>query len=117
MTEIRRWQPTVRMHQAVAHGGLLFTAGQCAEANPDADAQGQAEEILGRIDRLLADAGTDKSRILSASIYLADMSDFAAMNRAWDAWVAPGEMPARTTIEAKLTDPRFAVEIGVIAAL
>jgi enamine deaminase RidA (YjgF/YER057c/UK114 family) len=73
--------------------------------------------ILARIDKLLAEAGTDKTKLLSANIWLVDISKFAEMNEVWDAWVAPGAAPARATVESKLAAPQFAVEIGVIAAL
>jgi enamine deaminase RidA (YjgF/YER057c/UK114 family) len=76
----------------------------------------QTREILATIDKLLAEAGTDKTRILSATIYLADMATFAEMNTAWDAWVAPGATPARATVEAKLAAPSYTVEIACIAA-
>jgi enamine deaminase RidA (YjgF/YER057c/UK114 family) len=117
MTVIDRWQPTIRMNQAVAHAGVLYTAGQVAQDNPGASVGEQTAEILGRIDALLAAAGSDKSRILTASVYLANMGDFDAMNRAWDAWVAQDAKPARTTIEARLTEPCYSVEISVIAAV
>lgn len=117
MSKIRRWHPTNRMNQAVAHAGLVYTAGQVAQADPFARVEAQTREILGRIDVLLAEAGTDAAHILTACVYLADMADFEAMNRAWDAWVAKDHMPARTTIEARLTEPHFRVEISVVAAL
>jgi len=116
MSEIKRFHPTARMHQMVAHNGLVFTAGQCAEATMGQNATEQTVEILTRIDSLLREAGTDKTRLLSATIYLADIADFDAMNKAWDAWVSPDGKPVRATVEARLTDPGFKVEIAVIAA-
>ena len=80
------------------------------------NATDQTVEILERIDRLLREAGTDRTRLLSATIYLADIADFDAMNQAWDAWVAPDGKPVRATVEARLTDPGFKVEIAVVAA-
>lgn len=117
MTDIRRLHPTVRMHQAVAHNGVLYTAGQVAQNNPGAPVAVQTAEVLQRIDDLLADAGSHKGRILSANLYLADMADFDAMNSVWDAWIDPDGKPARTTVQALLTDPQFTIEIGVIAAI
>jgi enamine deaminase RidA (YjgF/YER057c/UK114 family) len=104
------------MSQAVAHGGLVFLAGQVA-ADPAQDIAGQTRQILGQIDALLAEAGSDKSRILSATIWLADISTFAEMNSVWDAWVIPGSTPARATVEARLAGPDFKVEIAAVAAL
>lgn len=105
-----------RMSQAVVHGKTVYVAGQVA-ADPRADVTGQTEQILGQIDRLLQEAGTDKTRILSANVWLADIKTFADMNKAWDAWVAQGHTPARATTEAKLAAPEFRVEIACIAAL
>ncbi len=81
------------------------------------DAEGQTADILRQIDALLAEAGTDKSRLLSATVVLADIADAAAMNRAWDRWLDPAAKPARMTIEARLVDPRWRVEITGVAAL
>ena len=96
-------------------GRLVYLAGQVAE-NRKADITLQTRSVLEQVDRLLAEAGTDKSRILSATIYLADMSDYAAMNEAWDAWVPPGDTPARATVEARLAHPEYKVEMQVVAA-
>jgi enamine deaminase RidA (YjgF/YER057c/UK114 family) len=90
-------------------------AGQVAD-DPNADVGGQTKQILGKIDALLAEAGTDKTRILSANIWLRDIATFAQMNAAWDAWVPQGNTPARATVEAKLASPNLLVEIAVIAA-
>jgi enamine deaminase RidA (YjgF/YER057c/UK114 family) len=116
MTDIERWHPTARMNQMVAYNGLVFTAGQVAEENAGNSVTEQTSEILRNIDSLLAEAGSDKSRILSATIYLADIASFAEMNTVWDAWVAPDGKPVRATVEARLAGPQFAVEIAVIAA-
>jgi len=116
MTGIRRFHPTNRMNQAVVHAGLVYTAGQVAPG-ARADVEEQTREILARIDALLDEAGSDRRHILTANVYLADIADFDAMNRAWDAWVTTDQMPVRTTVEARLTEPRFKVEIGVVAAL
>ena len=116
MTEIKRWHPTARMNQMTAYNGLIFTAGPVAEENAGKSVAEQTTEILRTIDSLLAEAGSDKSRILSATIYLADIASFAEMNSVWDAWVSPDGKPARATVEARLTGPDYAVEISVIAA-
>ena len=116
MTEIKRRHPTARMNQMTAYNGLIFTAGQVAEENAGKSVAEQTTEILRTIDGLLAEAGSDKSRILSANIYLTDMASFAEMNSVWEAWVARDAMPARATVEARLTGPEYAVEISVIAA-
>lgn len=105
------------MSQAVVHGGVVYTAGQVARNARGEDAAKQTQDILAAIDALLAEAGTDKSRVLSANIWLADIGDFAAMNKVWDAWVPEGETPARACVESKLASPEYIVEIGVIAAL
>jgi enamine deaminase RidA (YjgF/YER057c/UK114 family) len=113
---IRRIKPGARMSMAVAHGSTLYLAGQVAD-DTSADVKGQTQQILAKIDRLLAEAGTDKTKLLSANIWLASMSNFAAMNEIWDAWVAQGHTPARATVESKLAGPQYLVEIGGIAAL
>ena len=96
-------------------GRLVYLAGQVAE-DRDADITAQTRSVLDQIDRLLAEAGSDKQHILSATIYLADMKDYAAMNAVWEAWVVKGETPARATVEAKLAHPSYRVEIQVVAA-
>jgi len=103
------------MSQAVVHGTTVYLAGQVA-ADPSQDVAGQTRQILGQIDALLAEAGTDRSRILSANIWLADVSTFAQMNSVWDQWVDPAHPPARATVEARLAAPQYKVEIAVIAA-
>jgi enamine deaminase RidA (YjgF/YER057c/UK114 family) len=112
---VRRIDVGPRMSQAVVHGNTVYLAGQVA-ADPKADVTGQTEQILGQIDRLLKEAGTDKTKILSANIWLADMSTFADMNKAWDAWVSKGNTPARATVESRLAAPDYKVEIACIAA-
>lgn len=114
---IKRIDAGKRMSQAVVHNGTVYLAGQVALDAPGKSVAEQTTAILGRIDKLLAEAGTDKSKLLSATIWLVDMSKFGEMNEVWDAWVAPGAAPARATVESKLAAPQFAVEIGVIAAL
>jgi enamine deaminase RidA (YjgF/YER057c/UK114 family) len=104
-----------RMSQAVVHGNTVYLAGIVA-SDPTADVKGQTEQILARIDTLLAEAGTDKTKILSANIWITDMSTFGEMNAAWDAWVSPGNTPARATVESNLAAPEYRVEIMVQAA-
>jgi enamine deaminase RidA (YjgF/YER057c/UK114 family) len=104
------------MSQAVLHAGFAFLAGQVAD-DPSRDVKGQTEQILAKIDRLLAQVGSDKTRILSASIWLADYKTFNEMNEVWDAWVPEGDAPARACVESKLAFPQYTVEIGVIAAV
>jgi enamine deaminase RidA (YjgF/YER057c/UK114 family) len=103
------------MSRAVSFGGVLYTSGQVdAEA---VDVQGQTSNILARIEKLLEDAGTTRSRILSTNIWLADIATFDEMNAVWDAWIDKANPPARATVESKLADARYKVEIAVIAAL
>lgn len=102
------------MSQAVVANGFVFLAGQVAP-DPRGDVEGQTRQVLREIDRLLAATGTSKDRILSATIYLADVATFADMNRAWEAWVPEGAKPARATVEAKLVAPEYRVEIQVVA--
>lgn len=111
---IQRIDAGPRMSEAVIHQGIVHLAGQVPET-PGADIETQTREVLAAIDDLLAQAGSDKTRILRAQIYLADVADFAGMNRAWDAWVVPGQAPARATVEAKLANPAWKVEIVVTA--
>jgi enamine deaminase RidA (YjgF/YER057c/UK114 family) len=111
---IKRLEPGARMSQAVVANGFVFLAGQVA-TDPKADVEGQTRQVLGEIDRLLAEAGSGKEHILSATIYLADVATFAQMNRAWEAWVSPTAKPARATVEAKLVAPEYLVEIQVVA--
>ncbi|WP_298724248.1 RidA family protein [uncultured Ferrovibrio sp.] len=113
---IRRIDVGPRMSQAVVHGKTVYLAGQVA-SDTSADVFGQTQQILAQIDRLLKEAGTDKTRILSANVWLADIGTFAEMNKAWDAWVPQGNTPARATVESKLAAPAYKVEIACIAAL
>jgi enamine deaminase RidA (YjgF/YER057c/UK114 family) len=112
---IQRINPGKRLADAVVHGSTIYLAGQVA-TDASADIAAQARDILAQIDRLLAGLGTSKHRLLSATIYLADMADFAAMNEVWDAWVPQGSLPARATVEAKLARPEYRIEIQAIAA-
>jgi len=113
---ITRYQPGKRLAGAVKHNNTLYLSGQVAN-NATASVEEQTKDILGQIDGLLAEAGTDKSKLLMVNIYLPNMADFAAMNSAYDAWVDKANLPARATIEARLADPNLRVEISAIAAL
>lgn len=112
---IKRSKVGPRMSQAVVHGDTVYLAGQVAD-DGTADVTGQTKQILAKIDGLLAEAGSDKSKLLSATIWLSDIRGFEAMNKAWDAWVSPGNTPARACVEAKLARSDLLVEIGVVAA-
>jgi enamine deaminase RidA (YjgF/YER057c/UK114 family) len=100
----------------VVHGNTVYLAGVVAQKTAGESVAKQTEEILSIIDGHLAKAGTDKSKLLSANIYITDMKTFGEMNTAWDSWVSPGNTPARATVEAKLAAPQFTVEIMVVAA-
>ncbi|MBB1499527.1 RidA family protein [Paracoccus sp. MC1862] len=115
MAEIKRIECGPRMSMAVVHNGVVYLAGQVG--NPGDSVTEQTREVLAQVDRLLAEAGTDKTRILTAQIWLADMADFAEMNAVWDAWVPQGHCPARATGEAKLATPDYRVEAIITAAL
>ena len=113
---IERIESGTRMSKAVVHGDTVYLAGQVAQSTAGGSVTEQTREILGIIDGLLAKAGTDKTKLLSANIWLTDIATFAEMNAVWDGWLAPGAAPARATVEAKLAAPQFTVEIAVIAA-
>lgn len=116
MLEIKRFGPGPRMSKAISYNGFLFVSGQVAD-NTDDTVAGQTQQILDKIDSILAEAGTDKSKILSANIWIADYKTFDEMNAVWDAWVAEDAAPTRACVESKLAFPQFTVEIGVIAAV
>ncbi len=114
---IKRIEVGPRMSQAVIHGNMVYLAGQVAAGAKGKSVGDQTKDILANIDRLLKAAGTDKSKLVTTNIWLADIGKFAEMNAVWDTWVAAGNTPARATVEAKLADPGFTVEIMVTAAL
>ena len=114
---IKRIDVGARMSQAVVHGNTVYTAGQVAQNAPGGSVTEQTSDILNAIDRLLGEAGTDKSKLLSATIWLSDIATFDEMNAVWDAWVSPGNTPCRACVESKLASPKFTVEIMVTAAL
>lgn len=114
--EITRIEPVEhRMCEAVVHNNTVYYTS--VPEDLAADAEAQTAETLAIIDRLLTRVGSDKSKILDATIFLVDKADFAAMNRAWDAWVSPGNAPVRCTVQAGLMNPGYKVEIKIIAAL
>ena len=117
MTDIKRIDVGPRMSQAVVHGNTVYLAGQVAQRAPGASVAEQTRDILARIDELLAQAGTDKTKLLSATIWITDMATVNEMNGVWDAWVSPGNTPGRACVEAKLAAPQYTVEIAVVAAV
>ncbi len=112
---ITRHHTGTRMSQIVIHGDTVYLAGQVAD-DPGADIAVQTQQVLQKIDNLLAEAGSDKSKILTAQVWLSSIGHFAQMNEIWDAWVPEGDAPARACIEARLASPDLLVEIGIIAA-
>jgi enamine deaminase RidA (YjgF/YER057c/UK114 family) len=114
--DITRLHVGKRLSEVAIHNGTVYLAGQIAE-NTEADIVGQTEEVLGHVDRLLAEAGSDKSCILMCQIFIADMAHFDGMNAVWDNWVAASHTPPRATVEAKLANSACLVEICVTAAL
>lgn len=111
---IKRFESGPRMSQAVVHGSVVYLAGQVALGSSVTE---QTGAVLAQIDHLLAAAGSDKSKLLSATIYLTDMATFGEMNAVWEAWVSSGNTPARATVEAALATPDYKVEIVVVAAI
>lgn len=116
MSDIKRINVGKRMCDAAIHNGVVYLAGQVAD-NTSQDVKGQTAQVLATIDRLLADAGSDKTRMLQVQIFLSDIANFQAMNEVWDAWVPQGHTPPRATIESRLATPAYLVEIKVIAAV
>jgi enamine deaminase RidA (YjgF/YER057c/UK114 family) len=115
MSDIQRYHVGVRLSEMAVHNGTVYLAGQVPD-DPTKDISGQTAEVLANIDKLLVEAGTDKSRILMAQIFLADLADFPAMNAVWDAWVVAGQTPPRATVQAKLARPEWRIEVVVTAA-
>ena len=116
MTELTRVGMAARYSEAAIFQGIIFLAGQVPEATLDSNIQAQTEEVLGLIENLLTENRSDKSRILMCQIFLADLADFDGMNQIWDAWVVPGHAPPRATVQAKLANPKYRIEIVVSAA-
>ncbi|MBN8480130.1 MAG: RidA family protein [Xanthomonadales bacterium] len=113
---IQRLDVGPRMSEVAVHNGTIYLAGQIAD-DADADIRGQTRQVLAAIDALLERTGSDKTRILRAEVFLADMADFAAMNAEWEAWVVPGHTPPRATVQAALARPEWKIEIVVTAAV
>ncbi len=113
---IKRHHAGPRMSQIVEHGDTVYLAGQVAQDAAGESVTNQTKNTLERIDNLLAEAGTSKSNLLSATIWLADIRTFDEMNAVWDAWIDSANPPARACVEAKLALPKYTVEIGIIAA-
>jgi enamine deaminase RidA (YjgF/YER057c/UK114 family) len=112
---IKRFHVGPRMSDMAVHNSTIYLAGQVAD-DVSQDITGQTKQVLATIDKLLAEAGSDKTRILSTTIYITDMTNFPAMNAVWDSWVAQGSTPPRATVQAQLAKPAYLVEITVIAA-
>ena len=113
---IEHIKPGPRLSGATVHNGVVYVSGQVPET-PYADVPTQTREILAKIDKILEEAGSDKGHLLNASIWLSDIVTFDEMNKSWDAWIAPGPAPARATVEARIANPKWRVEIAVIAAV
>lgn len=116
MSDIKRINVGKRMCDAAVHNGVVYLAGQVAD-DTSQDVKGQTAQVLATIDRLLGEAGSDKTRMLQVQIFLSDIANFPAMNEVWDAWVPQGHTPPRATIESRLATPAYLVEIKVIAAV
>ncbi len=114
--EIKRLHVGKRLSETAIHNETVYLAGQIAD-DTNQDIEGQTREVLAHVDRLLTEAGSDKTCILMCQIFIADMADFPGMNAVWDEWVAQGHTPPRATVEAKLANPACLVEIVVTAAL
>ena len=113
---IQRFEVGKRLSEMAIHNGTVYLAGQIAD-DTSANIQGQTRQVLDAIDALLAQAGSDKSRILHAQIFLPNLGDFAAMNEVWEAWVVPGHTPTRATVQAALANPKWKIEVVVTAAV
>ena len=114
--DIQRFHVGARLSETAVFNGIVYLAGMVPEDGAT-DIGGQTADVLAQIERLLAEAGSDKSRILRTQIYLADITDIGAMNEVWDAWVAPGHAPPRATVQAALANPAWKIEVVVTAAL
>lgn len=117
MSDLKRIEPGARYSEAVIHGGKVYTAGIVADSTIGKPVLEQTRDVLKQIDGILAQAGSDKTKIIKANIWLSSMENYADMNKAWDEWVVNGKAPARATVESKLASPDYAVEIMIEAAL
>lgn len=114
--EVQRIGMAKRYSEAAIHNGVVYLAGQVADQTADGDIEAQTAEVLGMVDRLLAEAGSSKQHLLRVEIFLRDLADYDGMNRVWDAWVAPGFAPPRATVQAALARSNWRVEMVVTAA-
>ncbi len=114
---IHRQYSNARMSKIVRHGELVFLCGQTSSGSALVGIEAQSSEVLRRVDALLTEAGSARSRLLSATVYLKDMQDFAAMNQVWEAWLPADAAPARTTVQAHLASADLLIEITVVAAM
>ncbi|MGO4326787.1 RidA family protein [Cupriavidus sp. 2TAF22] len=115
--ELKRAHVGKRLSEYAIYNGVVYLAGQVPEVDPAADLRGQTREVLGHIERLLNEAGSDKSRILSCQIFLTNVDNIGEMNEVWDEWVVQGHTPPRATVEARLANPQYLIEVVVTAAL
>ena len=115
MPTIQRFHVGPRLSEAAVHNGTIYLAGQVADDTTE-DIRGQTAQVLAMVDRLLAEAGSDKSRILMTQIFLADIAEIGAMNEVWDAWIPADNTPPRATVQAPMANPGYKIEIVVTAA-
>jgi len=113
---LQRFDVGARLSEMAIHNGVVYLAGQIPE-DPKLGIEGQTQQVLDAIDKLLARAGTDKSKLLMVQIFLVDLKDFEGMNKVWDAWVAPGHAPPRATVQAHLASPKWRLEVVATAAV
>lgn len=116
MQGLHRFHVGDRLSEIAVYNGTVYLAGQVPD-DATQDIRGQTTQVLAMIDRLLAEAGTDRARILMAQIYLADLADYDGMNEVWDDWVPPGDAPPRATVQARLARPEWKIEIVITAAI
>jgi enamine deaminase RidA (YjgF/YER057c/UK114 family) len=113
---VQRFDVGTRLSEMAIHHGVVYLAGQIPE-DPNLGIEGQTQQVLDAIDKLLARAGTDKSKLLMVQIFLVDLKDFEGMNKVWDAWVVPGHTPPRATVQAHLASPKWRLEVVATAAV
>jgi enamine deaminase RidA (YjgF/YER057c/UK114 family) len=116
MSSVQRFHVGPRMSETAVHQGVVYLAGQVAD-DASQDITGQTRQVLAAVDRLLAEAGSSKSHILRAQIFIVDLAEFDAMNAVWEAWVVPGHTPPRATVQANLAKPGWKIEVVVTAAV
>ena len=114
---IQRFHVGPRLSETAVHDRTVYLAGQVPHHHPEAEIEDQTREVLGHIDRLLAEAGSDKTRLLSVQVFLTDINEIDRMNTVWDHWVPPGNTPPRATVQARLADSRWRLEVVVTAAV